>query len=589
MSKDYTFHNEVLKDLNELGILYSQNFAEGLEDISRNAKGLIRFIRSKNKQLAREIVSAITSCKYENNVLTFIIFSLCEDKRVVINGEQLTFREFVEALKKYGKQHRAIYAFMEDLGISRTYAVLNIEPSLSSDAYFIEKNIDDSFTLEYLTTYYEFDYVESLQSFISNVFIYDEERFRRTLKIVKNDRFQLLLAHKTGFKEVYRMRSEAMPVFSAVKLLRCEFEEQDLLRLISDTFFWWLLDNFDKYTYKKEAKPLYKELKKIKKNKMKLDKVFDFNSYVDMAARLYEIYTEVVRLSGQGRITVKKKLDLEQYTLDKAYCQTYICADYMKNNTVKLPTEALEEEIVSETKPVPEEDTQPQVFEAPSSRLSDKTVKRQERLANKLKRYTIMTILFSVLFLAIVGTAELLKTMDSVDFTIPENIISSLELYAFLGALPITVIACVILRIRVNKTQQALDNVLLIQNSAASTAPLKEEQLKNIRRIKENEEMYRRKAVRSHRVLSCIISVLLGFISGIAAIFVISLIHGRFELPIAWDKAYLNHSLKWLYLLIGPVVGLIYGLIRKRKGAWTAVLSVLFTVAGILILAAVLQ
>ena len=85
MGKIYLFNNNQYESLNDLGIAYSQDFELGLNDVYSNTKKLIKFVKSIDKKLAREVVSIITSCKYKNNVLTFLIFNFCNDRRIIIN------------------------------------------------------------------------------------------------------------------------------------------------------------------------------------------------------------------------------------------------------------------------------------------------------------------------------------------------------------------------------------------------------------------------------------------------------------------------------------------------------------------------
>ena len=47
-------------------------------------------------------------------------------------------------------------AFMEDYGISKTFATEDDNQKLAVDAFFIENNFDDPFTIKYLNTYYDY-------------------------------------------------------------------------------------------------------------------------------------------------------------------------------------------------------------------------------------------------------------------------------------------------------------------------------------------------------------------------------------------------------------------------------------------------
>lgn len=590
MGRTYRFNDVEVKTLNELGEAYAAHFVLGLEDIRKNTRKLIKFIKSINRKTAKEIASLFVSCKYRNTVLSLLIFRLCEDKRVVINGKIFTFREFTEALaQKEGV--RALYAFMEDLGVSRTYATLNIEPFLEGDSYFIERNISDPFVLEYLTTYYQFDYVESLQSFISNVFIYDEERFRRSLKIFRNDRFQFLLAHKVGFKAVYHMRNLEMPVFEAVKLLRCEFSEQDLSRLISDTFFWWLLDNFDKYKYKGASKKLFKQFKELQKRKKRYDKKPDFLTFVELSSELYDNYICFIDDMRNGRITVKKKFDETQYIMDKAYCRTFICLEYMKSHTVKLPKENLAEEIsIKDTEEaVPEdmdlEEEAPAVL--PSSELSPKTLKKQEKLISKVRRFGGFVIAFTLMFMVFVAVVLLLDKLLAEDggFSLPENSLESPILFTFIGAGLVNIVLCIVLRLCASKTQNALNEYMFLTHLKKQDTALTASQEKRLSRLKEGEELFKKRAMKSHRILSCCIAVLFGFTVSTVGVCLMTLLSSAISLPLDWEKAYLLQKNKMFYFGIGPLFGLFYGILRKRKGALTSVLLLAVSLGSVVLLA----
>lgn len=589
MNKGYKFQDKEINSLNELGVCYTENFNDAINDVFYNTKKLIRFIRSKNKKLAKEIISIITSCKYQNNVLTLIIFHLREDKAVVINGVILSFKELISLIKKYGPKHKAIYAFMEDLGITRTYATLNIEPNLVKDSYYIEKNIHDTFVYEYLTTFYEFDYVESLKSFISNLFIYDDERYRRASKVVKNERFELLLAHKTGFKEVFDMRMSQAPLFIAVKLLTVEFDESELRKLIDDTFYWWLLDNFDKYTFKKKSKETLKAIKKCINTKKKLEKNYVFTSYVDLANDVFNVYLKFVAGFKDGSIEVKKKFSLEEYTVDKFYCKTYICANYMKEHTVKLQKENLNSEVevtLAEEEAVIIDESVEEEYEVKNYAFSLNNLKKLGKMNFKMKRFAGWSM-FMAIFCAILFAAYLVCSMVFTDIEFFNAEVLGLPLGITLISISfIVMILVVILFGKITKSLNSIDSLTLLENSRNKDIEYGPERERAINLIKENEELHQKKANRYHRVISTIILMGIGCIlSGIAMVGISVLVGNTSILPV--DKA-LDTTGKIIGMCIGAVLGIAYGSIRKRKGALTVMLISLLAIAGVVVIAFVL-
>lgn len=604
MAKKYVFNEIEYDSLNELGNAFSLDFESAMENIFANPKALIKFVRSKNKKLAKEIASNITTSKYQNNATTFIIFNLCDDKKVVINGEVITFKALVNNIKKFGSEHKAIYAFMEDLGITKTFAKLNIEPKLANDSYFIEKNINDPFVYEYISTFYEFDYVESLHGFISNVFIYDDERFRRASKIIRtNQRFNLIMAHRLGFKNIYLMRQEKMPLFSAIKYLKSEFNEDDLAKLISNTFFWWLLDNFDKYQYKKEAKDIYKSLKKTKNNKKKLDKNYTLDAFVDLSSELYELYLRFVDKLKEGLITVKKKFNEAEYTLDKLYCNTYICSNYMKDNPVKLSTENIMEE-----KPEPQydengeeivvvRDENPDLLEddddmvqTMSNEIPKKILKKRVKQMAKMKRFITQYIMISLVSLIFGIVGFIVAPIIELDGkSLKEYEILSMPLFIVFILLMIAgLVISIVLGLKVKKTGKSIDDIIMLSNFNASDANMTPKQEKMIQALKENEEKIRQRALNEHRILSAILCAFLSFGVCVFGIYLISIIDLLIELPIGWKESYLQSSSKIVYLLAAPVFGVAYGILRKRKGALTAILLALVAMLSIIIFSFVL-
>ena len=158
--KPYFFNGESFNDLNSLALAYVSNFQEGIEDIYLNAKKLVKFVKNvtKNKELVKDVVSILAYSKYKNNALTFIIYTFLDDKKVYINGKEFTFKSFIEELKAFPeiKNDNILYAFMEDYGISKTFAKEDENSKIAVDAFFIEKNYKDPFTYEYLVTIYDY-------------------------------------------------------------------------------------------------------------------------------------------------------------------------------------------------------------------------------------------------------------------------------------------------------------------------------------------------------------------------------------------------------------------------------------------------
>ena len=347
--KPYEFNGELYNDLDTLAHSYIENYKEAINDIYTNSKKLVKFVKAvkKDKEFVKEIVSIITYSKYKNNALTFIIFNFLDEKKVYINGKEFTFKSFVEALKDFPDKNSILFAFMEDFGISKTFAQLEEGNKILQDSFYIDKYYKDPFTYKYLTTCFDYQIVESLYARMSTIAVNGEECFRRATKVASNEDFQLGIAHKFGFRVAIEMHNEVNPLFYAVKQLKNknEIDESLLKKLIEDTFYWWILDNLDKYiAIKKEAKDTFVRLADLKKEYQKYQDMIlerritdlSIELIADLSRSIYLNYLNFVTLFRDGKIMVKPRYSEQSYAFDKPYCKTYITADYMKDHIVKL-------------------------------------------------------------------------------------------------------------------------------------------------------------------------------------------------------------------------------------------------------------
>lgn len=570
MGKGYIFKEVGYKSLNDLGIAFSENYFDALDKVFNNPKLLIKFVRKHNKKMAKEIAGIIASCKYQNSALTMIIFNLCDDKRVIINQEACTLKELIADIKQNKDENKAVYAFMQDMGITRTFATLNIEPKLLKDSYFIEKNINNEFAFEYLTTFFEFDYLESIKTKISNVFIYDDEKFRRASKIINDQKFKLLLAHKVGFKDVMLMHSHKSPVFSAIKLLNTitteNFLAEDLKKLVENTFFWWLLDNFENYLFKKEAVNVRKTLINIKKIKIN---ELSFDEFIDVSEKLYDVYLLFVQYLKKGAITIKKKELEAEFVCDKPYCKTYICVAYMKNNPVKLA----KDDLIGEFDDEPSVDLSDDDVIVKSSQIGNKKLKKQGSLIIKANRFISANIVLCVISLLIAIASMILPSLIT-SLKVFDNLLMPILGIVSAGA---GIVLAIVLFVRLSLTKEAYDNFIFL-NVSSEAKELTPKEERRLEEIKITEEKVRSRFMRSHRLLSAFVMALLGLASGTAGL-ALAVICKNFI------DVFKLEANQFIYVLPAIGIGLIYGLLRKRKGALAAILVFVLALASAIALA----
>ncbi|MBR6071983.1 MAG: hypothetical protein IKP77_04030 [Acholeplasmatales bacterium] len=345
--KPYVFNGIEYNDLNSLALAYKEKFDLGIEDIYANSKKIVKFLkeRTNNKDRVKNLVDILALSKFKNNALTFVIFDFLDIKEVVINGETITFEEMIDILKRNPNvENNIIFSFISDHGITRCYERMDPTNKKFRDMYFVERYYDHPFTYKYLTTLFDFEVKEAPDAKVKSIIIENDECFRRATKLISQESFQLWIAKKYGFKEAIKVANEKNPVFYALKLLKSEVDEDELRKILSDSFFWWLLDNFEKYDYAKKSILIKNKLMDIKRmyngylmriDRKEINKI-SFDNYAEISRSLYLSYLDFVYYLKDGSITVNRKFDQKKYLLDKPYCYTYISEDYMKGKVIKL-------------------------------------------------------------------------------------------------------------------------------------------------------------------------------------------------------------------------------------------------------------
>ena len=214
--------------------------------------------------------------------------------------------------------------------------------------YFVERNFDHDFTYKYLSTLFTFEMKEALVTKITSIAIQNEECFRRASKLFRNEQFMLGIAHTYGFREAISIIKEKNGVFYGVKLFKHDKKENvddgHLRRMLSDSFFWWLYDNYEAYNAKGKAKQVMQRLKRIKKEFSKFEDEknenqasrINFDFYSDVSRKLYLAYLDFVYYYRTGLITPSKEVEASKFEFDKPYCRTYITESFMAGKVIKL-------------------------------------------------------------------------------------------------------------------------------------------------------------------------------------------------------------------------------------------------------------
>ncbi len=586
--KKYKFNGEVYTDLESLSQALIENFDVALEQVFIKPKKLVLFVKNFDKVKAKKIVDIFETTKYKGNVLSFIIFTISKDPIVLVNGVNLDFNDFIKVIG-FNRENKAIKAFMEDNGMSKTYATMNIDKKIPNDSYYIEKTFDDDFTFKYISNYLRIDYTENLNGFISNILINNDERFKRACDIVLSDNFQMVLAHKTNFKAAYNVRYSQTPIFEALKILSFEFNKDDLLKIVNDSFFYWLLDNYDKYIFhKKETLALKTQLKKLSKE---FEKELTYEERIELSKKLYEIYLLFAEGYKNKEISVNaKKYNVDQYALDKPYCKTLISVDYMKNHPVVLTTDeelkAMEakanevkaNEVKEDTEEIVDNENTDEILEnaeievikdeKPNEKEIKYAKKRQKRLS-RMTKYILVTSIFVAAIISLIYFLFPMLPEKVMNFDISKYLNnfkanqSKLMIFVFmaLGIIFVNFILIIIINIRNEATNKAINLYLKQESINNKDTNLNTEDQKSLRYMERNYGNIVKRIRRKERIIT---SICLSFAAISYAVFAL--------LPLVIYKG----DIKDLYLYISAFgslgIGLLIGLLFTKKGAFSAFL-----------------
>ncbi len=599
--KAYSFLDNFYTSLNDLALAYINNFDEAINDIYSNSKKLIKFVKyqSKNKILIDNVINALAYSKYKNNALTFIIYYLLQDKKVFINGNEYSFENFCEALAHYeASNSNALYAFMEDFGLTKTYHELyskdddSIEYKILKDSYYLDKNCYKEFTRLFLSSYKTYAIKESYEPKIKSIIINGEECFRRATKLLSTNDFYLYVAHKYDFKTAITISNEANPVFYSLRLFKSEIEPEDLKKIISDTFYWHLLDNLDKYTYKSEAKATLVRLNNIKNDynkylhQIEAKKIYSISLdlFIDFSRDLYLNYINFIHYFQNGIIQVKNRVSQNLYAFDKPYCKTFICQDYMNNRIIKLYNPDKNNNTTDLDDVTNDTPCDLEVFK--DQDIINK-LKKQKKILNAVNRLKNFSIFFSIISLIIIIFGIVAAYVPSLNITTTIPIVNTTLYISLAVTLVILLVACAIISFRLPKSKTNVDNYqFILEKRNSNELTVKQEYRLMI--MTNDEAIYEKKSFYSYIIETTICQIALSVLFGLMTLVTIFIIKsfGILEsiIPNSKFESYLNSDSQFLYFGIAPVIMGLFSIFIKKKGFFVVLLNLLLSLALFLIM-----
>ena len=554
--KTFVFKEVTYQNLNDLGLAFAQNFKEALNTIRE--KTFLQFL-SQFKTYAQMRIT-LYETKYLQNALSFLIYQMTEDHQLVIAGKNYTLESIFRAI---GENVQAVDLFLLEKGLQKTLLPSLEDEKLKADIVTFEENKEDPFARRFISTYFNYDSLESAETYLKPFTSAKEDYFAQAWKVFRNEEFQLLLAHQSTLKNVLELRAAPCCVFRGFRLVQ-PAEDEFYRMVLKDSFVWHLAANIKKYRFLGKTKPVRKKILKLwktyRKNERKKDWTLD--QFADLSEQMYECYQEVVMGFKNHQIKVRNVED----ELTASYCQTFVSQSYIRNHSIVLFTEDTARE------------------EAPAVRPLSYSLPKIYREIKSHRRYAFALVLFSAFFGIYYLVFFLLeKFIEDFEFSplyLPDVSYDSLIPILYFISLGLCLSMGIFLWIRSAVEKKNYHDLCRLSYFRKNPHHLtqKEEQL--FSKTEKKEATSVRKITRFYRFYGAFGNLFLSF--GLTVLTYSLCFHFLADLSIFQSMDHLWDSMNSYLLLIPSVVGFCLGLLRRKKSffsaLWIALGSVVLTV-----------
>lgn len=567
MNKKYIFNEKTISNLNDLGLAYSTNFQLAIIDVEQNQKKLLKYVKCQRKSIYKEVLNIFEQSKNKSSIVTILIHMFTYDNIVCINGNVLTFEQFVEGYLENKESYRS---FIEDYGLEKTFGSDPKHPNLKNNASVIRRHINDEFVDTYVSNYFKYDGLEDLTPYLT--FTREDELFYKYNETFKGLELQLILSQKCGLEHALKLRNEDYPVFYGLKLINEYFTEEEIIDILNKSHNIWLLANINKYTYKSKAKETLKKLKDVTNLYKKALKSNDVIKIIDTAYMVCEIYLEFVNNFNKKLILVNKKESNELYDLNIKYCDTYVAKCYIDD---------LQIEDVFERKSETTINNETSIIETKKYNSDDFNAKKEKKRINKLNRYKNGLVFFDILAILYLLGVIITSFLELEMFIIPLSD-STLDL-VFIGLLVVILIFSSIISFRINRITKSYNRVVRLRNLYTTDIEIDNKD-EEIEMLENKDKKNLKKASSSIRITTSLTCAMLAFIYGVIIISVInSLLLDTVNQYIDWSSSYDPNSSAISFLMFGPLLAFLFGLLKKKKGFFTNVLVIILAVVGVIL------
>ena len=207
--------------------------------------------------------------------------------------------------------------------------------------------------------------------------------------------------------------------------------------------------------------------------------------------------------------------------------------------------------------------------------------KKERKRINKLSRYNKGLVFFNIIAIIYLLAVIVLSLTKILEFKLPLAD-STIDL-VFIGSLVVTLMFTSSLSSRIERSRNAYNDVMRLRNLLDDELEIDDKE-KEIERLKAKDKKNLRRVKTSRRITTALTCALLAFTYSVIAVnvfntFLSDLLDQYFE----WSKTYSTNSSAFNYVIYGPAIAFVYGLIRRKKGFFTNVLVIILGVAGVLV------
>ncbi len=561
--KTFTFLNQEYQDLNSLGLAFSSNFKKAVEAIQN--KNFLSFIKKFKKQ-KKNFIDIFYETKYVQSVLSILIYHMTEEHLLVLGGKKY---DGLESVLKDIHHNGNILLFLEDKGFRHTIMDSDeVDEKLKNNLLASEDYYSDSFVIRFLETYYEYDSIETMDGLFNDLFSGSADAFKRAQELFLDENVDLFLAHHYSLKEVLEFRKDACPVFKGFKLIQSEYPREQLLPILENSFYMFVIEHLKSYTYRKAAKKFNKKFMNCKKEWLKKlkKKKTDSNEVFQMHYELYQLYLKMVDYSQKKYILAKAKCP--EYALEIPYANTFICQAYMEEKDIT--GEEQETEYVPSDQP-----------EYDLAKLS-KSIAQHQHFASCI--ITLTLILAVVLAAGIVIAKvkpELLKSMDHLEESLNNLISIKGSLIPLIAGVGVTFIMSIFILIKKCQARKRYNQLGKLNYYRHNESILTSKDRRNFEKLAAREKKNAKVIDRFYRFYGaidmagfCLFVVLFGIVLMVIA-------GGALGKDIVTNASGILAGTceKGFFIYLPSVLVLLLGLLRHKKTGWSAFLTFLLGLA----------